>query len=243
MGLLRSARPGGGAGRAARLDGPSTGSRAPVAAGAAAYYHGPVNSPWLSAAAGAASLVGLMWAEVRGERLARAALKTAASLGFIALALSLGVGGAYGRLVLAGLVLSLIGDLSLLSKERKAFVAGLAAFLGAHLAYASAFAGRSHPSAGLLLALCAAAVLVLRWLWPHLGSLRLPVTAYTAVITAMLWLALGFPRREVAAGALLFYLSDLFVARGAFVAPGKENQLLGWPLYYAGQYLIAASLG
>ena len=43
-------------------------------------------------------------------------------------------------------------------------------------------------------------------------------------------------------GAGLFFVSDLFVARGRFVRPGKVNQLVGWPLYYAGQFLPALSL-
>jgi len=202
-----------------------------------------VNSAWLSAGAGAAALAGLLFAEARGRAAARAVAKTAASLGFVGVALALGVRGAYGRWMLAGLVLSVAGDLFLLSKEKAPFLAGLVAFLLAHLAYAAAFLPVSHPSPGVLLALLATGALVLRLLWPHLGSMRPAVSAYTAVITFMLWLALGVHRGEVAAGALLFYASDLLVARGAFVAPGKANQLVGWPLYYAGQYLLALSLG
>jgi hypothetical protein len=43
-------------------------------------------------------------------------------------------------------------------------------------------------------------------------------------------------------GAGLFFVSDLFVARGRFVRSGKANQLVGWPLFYAGQFLLAPSL-
>ena len=83
----------------------------------------------------------------------------------------------------------------------------------------------------LLLPLVVAALAgILTWLWPHLGEMRLPVLAYCAVIGAMVWLALG-----------LFFVSDLFVARGRFVRPGKLNQLVGWPLCYAGQFLLALS--
>jgi uncharacterized membrane protein YhhN len=44
------------------------------------------------------------------------------------------------------------------------------------------------------------------------------------------------------AGAALFYLSDLAVARQRFVAPGFENKLIGLPLYYAGQLLLASAV-
>ena len=202
-----------------------------------------MNFSCLAALAGGESLAGLLWAEARDRRSARAAPKVATSLGFVGLAPSSGARDSYGRLVLGGLVLSLAGDAILLSRERRAFLLGLLAFLGAHLAYAAAFALASRPRGLALLPLAAVSGVALRWLWPHLGSLRLPVSIYTTAITAMLWPALGSSRLEVGCGALLFYLSDLLVARGAFGAPGKVNQLAGWPLYYAGQYLIAASVG
>ena len=44
------------------------------------------------------------------------------------------------------------------------------------------------------------------------------------------------------AGAVLFFASDLGVARDKFVAPGFPNRAWGLPAYYAGQLLIAWSL-
>jgi uncharacterized membrane protein YhhN len=46
----------------------------------------------------------------------------------------------------------------------------------------------------------------------------------------------------VAAGASLFFLSDLAVARHRFVARSFWNKLWGQPAYFAGQLLIAWSL-
>jgi uncharacterized membrane protein YhhN len=43
-------------------------------------------------------------------------------------------------------------------------------------------------------------------------------------------------------GALLFYVSDLAVARNRFVAPGFANRAWGLPAYYAGQMLLASTL-
>ena len=44
-------------------------------------------------------------------------------------------------------------------------------------------------------------------------------------------------------GALLFYASDIFVARDRFVKPGFDNRLFGLPPYFAAQFMFAFSLG
>jgi len=50
-------------------------------------------------------------------------------------------------------------------------------------------------------------------------------------------------RNVVFIGAILFYLSDLFVARHRFMKQEFVNRLLGLPLYYSGQFLLAFSIG
>jgi uncharacterized membrane protein YhhN len=103
-------------------------------------------------------------------------------------------------------------------------------------------------------AVCAAAVSagVFMWLKPHLGKMAAPVIAYVVVITVMLMGAMGvlrsgglqpFGQWLVFWGALLFYISDLFVARQRFVAPSYLNRAVGLPLYYIGQYMLAYSVG
>lgn len=191
-----------------------------------------------------AALLGVhLAAEARGARVARALAKLGASAAFVALALVRGVDGAFDRAILAGLVLSVLGDGLLLSPRRPAFLGGLVAFLLAHVAYAAAFAGAARPSPLAAVLVAAATGAALRWLWPGLDDMRVPVAAYCAVIAAMLWLALGVDRAEVRAGALLFYVSDLLVARDRFVRPGFANRLVGLPLYYAGQVLLALAVG
>ncbi len=198
----------------------------------------------LAAIALVAALVGVhLGAEARGARVLRAAGKLGASVTFVAFALALGVDGPLERGIVAGLALSVVGDALLLSARRPAFLAGVVAFLLAHLAYALAFAGAARPSPLAGLAVVAITSVALRWLWPHLGDMRVPVIAYCAVISAMLWLALGVPRPEIRAGAALFYASDLLVARDRFVAPGFANRLVGLPLYYAAQVLLALAAG
>lgn len=44
-------------------------------------------------------------------------------------------------------------------------------------------------------------------------------------------------------GAVSFYFSDVFVARDRFLRPEFFNRLIGLPLYYCGQFLLAFSAG
>ena len=157
-------------------------------------------------------------------------------------------GHPYGAWVLAGLALSCVGDLLMLLP--RGLRASLVAFGLVHVAYVAAFhtlvPARAWPLAAALPFL-AASVLVARWLWPHLGGLRAAVSAYVAVITVMVWAALsvfaaGRVGWSVPVGAVLFYLSDLAVARERFVRSSFANRAVGLPLYYAGQTLLALSL-
>lgn len=202
----------------------------------------------LTAAGLAATLAAERWNRPGLRRVA----KPAASLGFVIVAFASGaLGSGYGAWILAGLLLSLAGDVLLLFDDPLRFLAGLAAFLAGHVAYAAGFvvAGVAAACAGAAaLGAIAVAAVVLPWLWPHVGPrMRGPVLAYVAVISAMLALAvgtLGAGHTALAVvGAALFYTSDLFVARDRFVTPGFANALVGLPLYYAGQVLLALSIG
>lgn len=82
--------------------------------------------------------------------------------------------------------------------------------------------------------------------------MRIPVIAYIVIITAMVISAAALmnnpgldpaARALVFAGALLFYVSDIFVARQRFVTKAFLNRAAGLPLYYAGQFMIAFSTG
>jgi len=73
------------------------------------------------------------------------------------------------------------------------------------------------------------------------------VLLYLVAISSMMSLAAGTWAAAggslIVAGAGLFVLSDLAVARNRFVAPGFVNRAWGLPLYFAGQLLLAASIG
>jgi uncharacterized membrane protein YhhN len=90
------------------------------------------------------------------------------------------------------------------------------------------------------------------WLRPHLGTMNIPVLIYSIVISIMLTGAWTIfcaggqspsARIMVCAGALSFYISDIFVARDRFLKKEFLNRFIGLPLYYVGQFLLAFSVG
>lgn len=158
---------------------------------------------------------------------------------------------AWGTVLFAGLLLAALGDVLLIPKDKRAFLAGLFAFLLGHVAYAIAFGMRGldlHWTLGTALALALVAAPVLRWLWPHVSrKMRGPVVAYVIVITAMVALAAGthaaLGDARILLGALGFYLSDLAVARERFVKSSFMNRAWGQPLYFGAQLLLAWTPG
>lgn len=181
--------------------------------------------------------------------------KMTAATSFVAAALWLDAPAtAYGTAVLVGLCWSWLGDLGLIPRQGPWFRLGLGAFLLGHVAYVVAFAVRGLDvvaTAVTGLVVLVVALVVLRWLLPHVRSrsLRGPVVAYVVVISAMIATAVGTVVAQpgaggglLLAGALGFYLSDLSVARNRFVAPGFVNKLWGTPLYFAAQWLLALTV-
>lgn len=181
----------------------------------------------------------------------RAAAKVVASTSFLIAAYTLGAfESPYGMLIFAGLALSWFGDVFLLSRNKALFLSGLVAFLLAHVTYGTAFftsgvdAKTLFAAAGILLIV---AFMVLWWIWSKVPpDMKGPVLAYICVISAMVMFAAGAygseQRYEVLTGAILFYLSDLFVARDRFVSPGIANSVIGLPLYYSAQLFLAYSV-
>ena len=198
----------------------------------------------------AASVVGLLGAIRLEDRTLEAVSKTVASVSFVALGFARWApGDAVGAWLIAGLVLCAAGDVLLL--RDRTFDLGLISFLLGHLAYVAGF--RTALPAGrwsvlVLASFALVGIVVLSWLWPRLGRRRVPVAAYVAAITAMVWggvsvTAIGALPWTAAVGAVLFYLSDLAVARQRFVHTSFVNRALGLPLYYAAQVLIALTVG
>jgi uncharacterized membrane protein YhhN len=210
-----------------------------------------------------AALALLVVAEVRGDRRGRFRWKPLASIAFVAIPVVTGAvsGGdaEVARWIAAGLVLGAVGDVLLMYESERAFLGGLVAFLLGHVAYVVAFARIVPPARwveGSMVAVAAAAgiaaAVVLRWLWPRLGALRVPVIGYVAVITSMVIGGVAVsvydagidrtPALLATVGAVGFYASDLAVARERFVQKDVLNRAIGLPLYYGAQLLIAWSV-
>jgi uncharacterized membrane protein YhhN len=219
---------------------------------------------WIVAIAGTAltvlALPLLLLAECSGRADLRRKVKPVASLGFLIAACAMapwrgGFGAAPTWLAL-GLVLGAVGDVALMYEGERAFLAGLGAFLLGHALYVVGFAvevpiGRWLDGPAPAIAVGVASLGALTWLWRHLGGMKAPVIAYVAVISAMVIGAVairatgggGALRPTVAlVAALLFYASDLAVARDQFVARRFINRAWGLPAYYAGQLLFAWSI-
>lgn len=197
----------------------------------------------------AGAVASLLVATRAGERDLEVMSKAVASASFVAIGVVRWEGGAaVDSWLIAGLVACAVGDLLLLGT--RTFDLGLVSFLLGHVAYIIAFATSLSPASWpplVVVPIAVAAWLVGRRLWPRLGNRRLPVAAYIITISVMVWGAVavvmgGAMGWRIAAGALLFYLSDLAVARQRFVKPEFINRAIGLPLYYAGQVLIAWSI-
>jgi uncharacterized membrane protein YhhN len=203
-------------------------------------------------ALGVAAVAGLLAAEGRGWRPGVWLFKPLASAAFLWAALARGaLGTGYGRLVLAALALGALGDVLLIPRDRRAFMTGLGTFLLGHVVFAAAFLTRPFsPAAAGLAALGMAAFgrAVLGWLRPHLPRrLIVPVVAYVVVIGVMVATAagasFGTERAAFLAGAAMFALSDLSVARRRFVEPRFAEAAWGLPLYFAAQFVLASTVG
>lgn len=178
--------------------------------------------------------------------------KPLASTAFILLAYSVGaMDSTYGTWILLGLALSWLGDVLLIPKDSKrSFIFGIISFLLGHVAYTLGFWSLGFNLPALFISIVGAVVaswFIYRWLSSSLkGPFRAVVPVYIGVIMVMVVTAVSAAVHVVAvsliAGAVLFAVSDIFVARERFVAPGIVNRLVGLPMYYVAQLVLALSV-
>jgi uncharacterized membrane protein YhhN len=201
-------------------------------------------------------LLGLLYYEKKEDRKPLLIVKSILSLLFVMTALlQLHPIPSYYQYLFVGLILCLIGDVCLALPQKKAFRVGLVAFLAGHVLFIFSFSSLTQIhdwiSAWLFILFCLSA-LIFFWLRPHLESLLIPILLYILVITIMVsgaWAVFQkssfqiFGRGFILFGSLCFYFSDVFVARNQFIKEEYRNRLLGMPLYYTGQFLLAFSVG
>jgi len=201
-------------------------------------------------------LLGLLYFEKKGDRKPLLVVKSILSLLFVITALlQLHPVPDYYHYLFAGLIFCLIGDVCLALPQKKAFMVGLVAFLVGHVLYIFSFSSLIQIydwiSPWLFIFFCMSALIFL-WLRPHLKSMLIPVLFYVLVITVMVsgaWAVFWKSSFQISGrvfiliGSLCFYFSDVFVAGNKFIKEEYRNRLLGLPLYYAGQFLLAFSVG
>lgn len=159
-----------------------------------------------------------------------------------------------------GILLSLAGDIFLMLSLDRLFMAGLVAFLLAHLSYVIGFniPLPEFSTWGLILAVMiglGGTRLINRILSSVIASgqsrLRIPIIIYSVVISLMLLSAMikmtdltwgALSSLLVGVGALLFYLSDIILAWNKFVRPIQHGRIYNIGAYHLGQIAIVAGV-
>jgi uncharacterized membrane protein YhhN len=156
----------------------------------------------------------------------------------------------YRYFILAGLAVSLAGDVFMMLRNKR-FVEGLSAFLIALLFYIGAFLTTTTVRAdfGTLFPLFLYALAMMTILFPTLGRMKIPVSIYILVMTIMAGLAIqrfvdigGASALRAFLGALLFVVSDSVLAVNRFVRKFSAAQAVILSTYFAAQWLLALSV-
>lgn len=195
------------------------------------------------------AIVSAPWA--LGQPWLNVVFKPLATIGVIAYAWPRGADApVLRRWLLAGLGLSLCGDVALLWPQQ-GFLPGLVSFLLAHLAYLAGFARVQRFAArGLPFVVYAVVAGAILWqLWPGVpAGLRAPVGVYVLALASMaaqaavLWRC-GAPRGAVLAlGGALFVASDALLATNKFAGPLPGASLWILVTYWSAQWCIASFL-
>jgi len=153
--------------------------------------------------------------------------------------------------VLIALVFSWAGDVFLMRDGL--FIAGLAAFLIAHVFYIITYqktgAAQGKISPWSLAGFAVAGATLIWVLYPGLGGMLIPVVAYALVLLTMaVW---AYKRKGatpeasfllVTAGAIFFVVSDSLIAVNRFAFDVPVERLLVMFTYIAAQFMIIQGL-
>ena len=167
----------------------------------------------------------------------------ASGVGLLAVWAAANARGRSGWPIVAVLGFGALGDWLL---DAKGLETGAAAFVIGHIIaialYLTNRRERLTPSQRLLAWLTMPATLVIVWGmlspapgWWHAAAYSL----FVAAMAAAAWIS-RFPRYRTGIGAMLFLASDLFIFAGEGGVISEDARIwLVWPLYFAGQALIA----
>lgn len=169
------------------------------------------------------------------------------------------------KLMVVAFFFSWIGDVALMftNVNPNYFLLGLVGFLITHILYIVAFAAVNNKNipgvlprrAWVLTPLVLYLVGLLSVLLPSINNnpqtkpVLIPVIVYTTAIGTMVVYAINRYKRVsdtsfalVFGGALLFMISDSFIAISRFIQPVPMARIIIMVLYIAGQYLIAKGI-
>ncbi len=204
--------------------------------------------PWVFTVISAVNAVGVTLAASGGWGRLHVPCVLGASTGFVLVAIAGGgLRSGYGRCMLAGLAACWTGDV--LGGDY--FLSGLCAFCLAHVAFICAFATKGIAWKRVATAVVPMAIVltvILRWLLPHVERPIeiLAVCTYATLITTMVLAAAGASEgrvgRLIVAGALIIYVSDIFVSGWRFVGFPTEIGRFCYPLYYTACLIFAMSV-
>lgn len=200
--------------------------------------------PWLLASVAAAVLYYFLRDNPVGEGTWGLAAK-GASVGLLAAyavaRVPQGKHRADGWLLVAALALAAAGDVAI----ELDFVTGGALFAAAHVVAVALYWRNRHLRPSPVQKLIGAGLLIATPVVTYVLSGDGLIALYAAFLGAMAaaaWMS-HYPRYRVGTGAVLFVVSDwlIFSRMGTFdLAPLPD--LLIWPLYYAGQLMIATGI-
>jgi len=156
----------------------------------------------------------------------------------------------YGALLFAWL-----GDMALLKHGKVFFMLGLVSFLVGHLFMSTHLIGLLPVSlttttpVTIFSVMLGLALGLFNYLRPHLGSLKLPVLVYCLVLATkgslaliLVWQMPNVTTAMVAAGALVFMMSDLTLAINRFVKPIHQAHLWVMSSYALAQAMMVFGL-
>jgi uncharacterized membrane protein YhhN len=149
--------------------------------------------------------------------------------------------GLDGALLVLALLLAAAGDVAI----ELDFTTGGAFFAAAHCVAVGLYLRNRHPRPSPSQKLIGAGLLIGTPLVSYVLSGQGQIAIYAGFLGAMAsaaWMS-HYPRYRVGTGAVLFVLSDwLIFSRMGSVALAPLPDLLIWPLYYAGQVMIATGI-
>jgi uncharacterized membrane protein YhhN len=200
--------------------------------------------PWLLASIAAATAFYFLRDNPVGEGLWGLVAK-GASVGllviYVVMRVPQGRRGADGALLVTALALASAGDVAI----ELDFLIGGALFAAAHCVAVALYLKNRHKRPSPTQKAIGLALLIGTPLVSYILSGEGQIAAYAAFLGAMAaaaWMS-HYPRYRVGTGAVLFVLSDwLIFARMGTIDLEPLPTVLIWPLYYAGQLMIATGI-